>query len=654
MNFCMKCGAKLEPGDLFCRGCGARVAGGGQPGSANPYQGNAPSYGGGQTGSYGQSGYGQAGSYGQSGYGQTGSYGQSGGYGDSGSYDSYGGIDFGDTGDYDPNWMDGGVAGSGGKGKRGRRGGMGGGKKSLLLVAVIAAFLILGSVAVFAMPSAKNFFKRTFSSPEDYYQFVEQQNAKESASAVSAVYENLLRSNFNINNRSVDYNVNLSVGEDAKSLISQYLGATGVDVDWLGSVGIDGRIDSKNGKSLVTAEALVNGQRVIGGNVIADLNKNAVYGQVTELSDDYIATDLGPLLTRAEGGPTVLSEAIQGIYDACPDEKTAEKLLNKYMMVIIRSLTQVDRDNTELSARGVTAKYIKLDVTIDAHTAAAALRAVADTMEKDEELRAIASGTEQLQALIVGTGLYDQLVARIRSLADNADRSGVTDAITMTVYVDGKGEIRGRTINYNGIEYLRIVMPKDGRDVGVEIAVNAGYTSARLTGSGKESGKTLSGNFALSYTQGGSEMEIVRIAVADMNVASTKQGYLNGVFTLTPGRSTMNLISSATGSGSGAAAIAAMLVSSVSLEFDLSTSRDKGNANVSVLFGGSKIGTLSFETATGKAKDFKMIDTAKTPERYAQDLDQSKVTAVVQKLKSVGVPEKYTSMLDYYVQQYLS
>ena len=149
-------------------------------------------------------------------------------------------------------------------------------------------------------------------------------------------------------------------------------------------------------------------------------------------------------------------------------------------------------------------------------------------------------------------------------------------------------------------------------------------------------------------------MEIVRIAVADMNVASTKQGYLNGVFTLTPGRSTMNLISSATGSGSGAAAIAAMLVSSVSLEFDLSTSRDKGNANVSVLFGGSKIGTLSFETATGKAKDFKMIDTAKTPERYAQDLDQSKVTAVVQKLKSVGVPEKYTSMLDYYVQQYLS
>ncbi len=631
MKFCMNCGMKLEEGDLFCRGCGTKVAAA-PSAPSDPYRGNQPPYSGAQPG-YGQNpqaGYGQNP---QTGYGQN----PQTGYGQNPQ-----------TG-YGQNPRSG-YRQAAGKEKPAK--GKGGGKKIGLIIAAIAAVLALGAVAAFALPGPKNLIMRTFSSPEKYYRYIEGKAVKEASDAAAASYENLLRSNLNLEDRGADYQIEAALSDSAKDFAAQYLqhiGAAQTDLGWLSSISLSGRLDAKNGKTFLNTEALLNGTKVLSGNIITDPGNNAVYAQVPELSPDYIASDTGSLgISYNHLSAAQMTAILRSFYNACPNEETAEKLLNKYLGVVVENLDQVEKSTKRLSAGNVSVNYTALDVTVNTAAAAKILNAAADLMESDDELRVIVNDLSKTAGQASSAKWYDLLIQQIRQAAQQTASSPITDSLLMTVFVDNSGEIRGRIISFGGKELIRLAVPKKGDSVGVDLEILSDSGSVIVYGDGTESKDTLSGTFGVSFGRSGENYELFKVGVTGLDLKTSKKGYINGKCSISPGK---DFIIASTEFGSSA--VVSGLLAGLSLDLDVTSSENKNSAVIGISLNGNSMGTVTVSAETGSAGEVQMISSAKTPERYAQDLNASGLSEIIRSLQNAGVPSAYTDLLQQYIDYYL-
>ena len=632
MKFCTNCGARLGEGDLFCRNCGTRL---GASGSGNPYQGGTPDPYGDASGSpYGQSGY----------YGNTSDTSDFGGQSDPYGYASEP-TDFGGQDGYSDDWTGGGAAG--GRGVGSGRGNGSKGKAGIIILAAVIAALALGAVSVFALPGPKNLFKRMFSSPEKYYQYVEEQTIDELSSQAASAYDNLIRSNLNVDNRGVDYSIRFAVSDDAKNLIQKAASSFGIGVssDWLGSVSLDGKIDTKNGKSLVTANASLNETQIFSANIIADLAKNMVYGQIPEISPDYIAGDLSALEEQTGYLPESALGILRDVYKACPDEKTFEKLVTKYMKAVIESVETVDKESASLTAGRISADYTALHVTIDARTISKALGAVADLMEDDKELRSIVDNLLVIAGESVTASYYDSAVSEIRSYAEQTASYTGTESVMMTVYVDRRGEIVGRTISTGEGEILRYAAPKDGSDIGFLLQAAVDGESFAISGDGTLSRGRLSGDYRISVTLDGNSQEVLRVSAKDFDTDDFKEGYVNGTFSVSPGLDLLKMLNQY-----DIDRTYQMLLAGVAVDIDMRNSKNNYSTTLGLSFNGASLGSVSIGSSTRNANDFSMIKTAKTPELYMKDLDSSGISKIIRSLENAGVPSSLTMYLEQYAQ----
>lgn len=95
------------------------------------------------------------------------------------------------------------------------------------------------------------------------------------------------------------------------------------------------------------------------------------------------------------------------------------------------------------------------------------------------------------------------------------------------------------------------------------------------------------------------------------------------------------------------------LLAGLSLDLDVTSSENKNNTVIGISLNGNSMGTVTLSAETGSAGDVQMISSAKTPERYAQDLNTSGLSEIIRSLQSAGVPSTYTDLLQQYLDYYL-
>ena len=314
-------------------------------------------------------------------------------------------------------------------------------------------------------------------------------------------------------------------------------------------------------------------------------------------------------------------------------------------------ISLVEKGSKTLTAGSVSKEYTALDVTIDAGTAAGILNAVADEMQADTELRQICDNLQRAAGtqLSVPGGLYDSAVSQLRELALQITQNSGTTAAVMTVYVDGAGEIRGRTVSAEGVEYLRLARPKDGSGTGFDYTVNSGDQIMRVSGSGTEKGDLLTGDFQLTLTAGNLPAELLRFSVTDLDMKRAKEGYLNGKCTIAPG-SGLTAAMSGYGTSTGVSAILAGL----SLDVDMTSSKDASAALITVNYNGSSLGTLNVTANMGSAGEIPAVTGAKTVDEYTAGLNYAGLQNIVNRLAEAGVPAQYTDMLNQSLQYYIA
>jgi hypothetical protein len=490
-----------------------------------------------------------------------------------------------------------------------------------------------------------NFIHKTFTSPAKYYQFVEKKAAKELADSVGEVYASYLLDALNIDKKSVSGKLSVELDEDGEELLG-LAGLAGVDLSWLESVDIRVNPAVKNNVFNVKGSASVNGDSVISGKLAMDMEDGELYVQIPELTKTYLGVELEETL----GYDYWMFERIQEIQannktllKACPSQNKMEKLLKKYLLLAMNCVDDVSKSRKSIKADGVQQTYTELKVVIDSETMQDIAQTVLEELASDTDIEEIivdmidASG-EDLDA----DEVYEELVSDIEYMLQYLEYPVDNDnKLVMKVYVNGKGEIKGRIIEYED-DYdsltIRMLAPEKGRKVGYEFSVKADGESVGLIGSGKKSGKKVSGDFNVKYNGA----SLVNLKVKKLNTETLKKGKLNGTIEAS--------ISSKLG-------VLADSVSGMSILQDVKvvlTSKMTDNTvkcSLDVVYDEEDVGTVSASLKKRKlikakvpsSKNTIMVEDEDTLEEWIQDIDWDKW---ITKLDKTDLPSDLIDIIE--------
>ena len=147
------------------------------------------------------------------------------------------------------------------------------GSKAPLFVGIAAVVVVL--LVVFNLSSIKNAAKRTFSSPENYYHWVEKNTAKEAAGTVSSIYANYFLDALKVYNMGTSAEVSVELDEAGQDMLS-LAGAAGVDLSWFKSASLTYEGYSKDNVMEMKCGLAMEKKNVISADLIVDMAEEAV------------------------------------------------------------------------------------------------------------------------------------------------------------------------------------------------------------------------------------------------------------------------------------------------------------------------------------------------------------------------------------------
>jgi hypothetical protein len=529
------------------------------------------------------------------------------------------------------------------------------GAASAPVIAVVAVVLVVVLVAANASRIG-NFVHKTFSSPEKYYQYVEKKAAHELISNSGDMYKNLAlnymmtstyvytsysMNSYNMNSYNMyrlnnaaiyqllmletgssdkNYSGEISVelGKDGEELL-ELAGLAGIDLSGLKSVSVSASANTKDNRTSFEAALSSNSKDIISGNGVFDIKDGKFYFQVPELNSDYIEIDMDDVYYDYDE-IYEQRQMMQDVLDALPSESKFEDILEDYVAVALKNVDKVSSSSKSISVGGVEQKCTELKVTFDADTLEDMTEAILKDMKKDKEIKKTLENIAKAADADFDSDDYEDY---IDDMLDDLDYAFDDDLeIVMKVYVDGKGKIRGRVIEYeDGYDSFEVsmLMPQKGRKVGYELSIDDDGETVKLTGEGKKSGDKVTGDFTVKYNG----TSIVDLSVKKLDVESLKSGKLNGKIEA----SVSSKLAKVTGSISGMS-----IIEDIRLTVDAETDDNSFKYKIGVIYDDEDIGTITLSAKSSKgskvslpsSKDTVSISDEDDLLEWVEDIDWSK------------------------------
>lgn len=520
------------------------------------------------------------------------------------------------------------------------------GKKMVPLIAVAAAAVVLVVVVIANAARLGNFMKKSFSSPENYYQYVEKKAAKELSASAGDMYAAYLDA-LNYYDRSVSTEVSIELGKDGQEYL-ELAGLLGVDLSWLKSISVKGNWAAKNGVYSLDAGIAMNKDDILSGGLIMDTEKESLYVQIPELTKTYIGVDLGDFMSSYER--EMLDETMESnkaLADALPSQSDVQKISKKYLDIALGCIDDISKKTEKETVEGVTQKFTAVEVTIDDDTLQDIMKAVLKEMKKDKDIKKIIRDVAEAVGED-GDDVYEEFQESIEYTLDDIKYYSLGDfeELVMTVYVDGKGNISGRSLKLKSSTgrksdsaTVKMLMTEKGSKFGYELSVSGfGSESVKLTGSGKKSGDKISGDFKLKYNG----TSVVDVAVKNFDLDKAKKGQLDGAFEISASSKIGSLIGSA---------MAGSVIEDVKLVLTFGASKNTSTVSLGVEYDGDDLGKASVSVKTDKGskasipsgKNVVMVEDMDDLEDWLETIDWGKV---ISKLKKTGLPSEVLDLLE--------
>ncbi|MDE6186437.1 MAG: hypothetical protein K2G39_13575, partial [Lachnospiraceae bacterium] len=209
--------------------------------------------------------------------------------------------------------------------------------------------------------------------------------------------------------------------------------------------------------------------------------------------------------------------------------------------------------------------------------------------------------------------------------------------VVMKVYVDGKGEIKGRSIDM-GYASVRSLMPEKGNKFGYEFSGEVYGMTVKLTGSGKTSGDKISGDFQVKYN-GASLIEIV---TKKLDIEELKDGRMNGRIEVKAASKIGSIIGSVPGLS---------IIEEMQINMDFESSKNASSCKIGFVYEDQDIGSLAVSIKTGNGSKATIPSGNNTIMMEDEDdlerwLEGVKLNNLINSLKKADIPSKITDSLD--------
>ena len=504
-------------------------------------------------------------------------------------------------------------------------------KKGLLIGGIIAAVIIIAAVAIaLNFKAVSNAVMRTFASPESYYRHVEKQSLGDTIDSAMDIYDNTIYDNLAADKRTVTANATITVSEPARELIASL---SNMDMAWLEQIDINEVVTMADGKMGINMDAALNGVAIATAEIVTE--DEDIYFRVPEIRDDYAKLDQQDTAYYGVSSSyqDILSTLVQHSSEILPESNKLSKILNRYVDIYTENVDEVEKGSDTLEAGSVSQKYTTLTVNLKGDDLAEIIKAVCETAMEDDDLKEIITSAAKA-AEEDPDNAWDGFVRQLENTKDNADSIGDRTEIEMTVYVDGKGDIRGRTIVIDDYTKLEYAAPEKGSEYGILLAMSEdGTEQYAFEGDGK--GKE--GSFVLKV-QG---LHILDITAEDFNKDDLKKGYLNGSFDV----SLSSFVSGQLGSMANIPALRGLDLRDAHLTLDSKASKDKSSFTLRLMLGDDEYLAISGDSKASNGGKVEVPEDGMSAQDWVQKINATNLDTILDHLEDAGVPDNLLRML---------
>lgn len=410
--------------------------------------------------------------------------------------------------------------------------------------------LAMGIVGVFAVvvlavvalnfSFINNFLHKTFSTPESYYRYVEKKTVKKWAAQAGEWYDAYMAASLlYADDITIKRQLSIEVSEEGQSMLA-LARLMGYDLTWFqsGSISLDSA--STEDAELLEGHISLNQQEILSGNMIVDVPNENVYIQIPELTETFLGIHMTEILDAGGQEQMAFNKNMAKIM---PNRKTVEKLTEKYLLLMLDYLDDVEMERDILEVDDISQKVTALTVTIDNKTMGDMWEAILEEMQDDEEIEKIIKDMAEASDPEADTDeAYEEFLQELEDSVEELHEyffEYVEKTMVMTIYVDNKGNIRGREIEwiedvtigfteFTNTMTISMLMPAKGSQFGYELRVfGSGYgedRDIRLSGSGRKRGTVVDGDFTVEYN----DLALLDLEVTDLDTKKFMMSQIEG------------------------------------------------------------------------------------------------------------------------------
>lgn len=507
-------------------------------------------------------------------------------------------------------------------------------KKLGVTLAVIGVLLAAAAILTFVFwPQVSGFFVKTFGSPEAYFQHVEKQAVADSADTVSTYYDTLI--NNASGNNAAEGTMRLQVSDKLLQLMGA--DAADVDIDWINDVALEYETVVDGTLTMMNMVLDISGTDIVDLSMIVDITTENVYLALPSLSGTYLHIAPDYYSGTSSSMQNLLSD--EDFLKALPDEDTVNKLLRRYLQIVIDNTSNVDKSSDTLQIGDYEQKVTVLEYELTQKGVLKIAKAVLKEAKSDKDLKKcindVADYLEDKGMISDADSVYDDfkdaLEVALEQLND-VDASSET-LLVVTDYVDGASKIIGRRLEIQDQTILEYATVTKGKDYASEWDFGNGQLIFR--GDGTISGDTREGDYVLTV-EGVDFLNVY----ASYNEKKLDDGLLDGRFRLTPTATMLD--------GMGLDSQVKSLISGMNLGLELVISNGKKDSSMAFnLVSGSEVLLgLSAEASVAAGKQV-TLPTDTISDRYSDDwAEELDFDKIIDALRKTNVPKELVDSLE--------
>ena len=522
-------------------------------------------------------------------------------------------------------------------------------KKHVGLIVLLIIVLAAAAAGYLLRDKISSFVLSTVAPAEKYYEHVEKASIADFSANTADAYDLLLLSNTNIDNKTTEGGLEVRLGDGGRDLIMAALGSTlqqlnpDEDLKWLKTLGVNTSVVTQDDKSSLQMQLTLNSVGLVTLSLVADPVNDKAYISIPELKKEYVEIPLSQLDAMGSGGGVMqiigmisgvaqadtgkMADALKGM----PDKGGMEKLIQKYLDMLLECAEEVEKEKGKLTVEGVSEEVTILKLSADGEALSKAMGNILTEMKKDNDIKSIVTGMAEAQEKDSAEA-YKSFLSELDKALEDVDDLKESSGFDMTVYTDAGGDIIGRELRAGDFVYI-MKKPQQGDKFGLEFSFGSEGGALSLKGDGKKSGDKLTGE--LDIEAAGTYMGV--LALDGFDEAKLKKGMLSGTIEIRPSDALLGSV--------GGDSMLSSVLRNLAIRLEMDTGKDKGSFTLSILNDGGSLLSVS-ANANGKGGGKVPSVSGEDMDKWSSEMDtQSFLAKLVDSLESAGVPDAYTSMI---------